>query len=275
MWNNGGSAATTMQYQLQYSQWANYYSQTTVSCAPTHSPNPNPTNLVKKKPCRIASLLFVKNGKHKRGKRRMHRKRVSPDHTFNIDNSMTTPFPHSKVKMYAFARKLFDKIHHGPFREVESESKSEISSMKKCELNEIHTESSFEYVSIEPDFVNLDPTVKLSPPIAAPPVSYTHVIIDPVDADPSMSPYDYKKNHLSPRPQLLHYRPKPQMELEDKFFMYSSFSDLEVTENTQSEESLKESEDVYLDETVKQEESLMILLLSIAFVSISIRVSKD
>ncbi|CAI8611478.1 unnamed protein product [Vicia faba] len=170
--------------------------------------------------------------------------------------------------------------------------------------NEIHTESSFKNVSMEPDFVNLDPTFKLSPPAATPPVSYTHTVVDPVDADPSMPPYDHKTNYLSPRPQFLHYRPKPQMELEDRFIISTSFSDSEVTEDTQSEESLKESEDVSSDETVKQEEELisepspvrtlsteetveakdlpksrfslrskavaLILLLSIAFVSISV-----
>ncbi|CAI8588362.1 unnamed protein product [Vicia faba] len=75
--------------------------------------------------------------------------------------------------------------------------------------------------------------------------------------------------------RVLAFLPKPQMELEDRFIMSSSFLDSEVTENTQSEESLKESEDVSSDETVKQEESLIILLLSIAFVSISLRVSRD
>ncbi|CAI8591694.1 unnamed protein product [Vicia faba] len=183
---------------------------------------------------------------------------------------MTTPHPPSKLNISAFSRKLFDKIPHDPFREVESKSKSEISSMKKREPNEIHTESSFLDVSVEPDFVNFGPTIKLSPPASTHPVSYTHTIIDPVDADPSMSPYDHKTNYLSPKPQLLDYRPKPQTELEDKFIMSSSFSDSEVTENTQSKESLKESEDVSSDETVKQEESLIILLLSTAFVSISV-----
>ncbi|CAK8564381.1 unnamed protein product [Lathyrus sativus] len=170
--------------------------------------------------------------------------------------------------------------------------------------NEIHIESSFENVSREPDFVNLDPTFKLSPPAATPPVSYTHTVVDPLDADPSIAPYDPKTNYLSPRPQFLHYRPKPQIELEDRFIMSASFSDSEVTEDTQSEESLKESEDASSDETVKQEEDqiseaspvrtllpeetvevkglpksrfslrsmavALILLLSISFVSISV-----
>ncbi|KAI5436009.1 hypothetical protein KIW84_022441 [Lathyrus oleraceus] len=96
--------------------------------------------------------------------------------------------------------------------------------------------------------------VSLSPPAATPPVSYTHTVVDPLDADPSITPYDPKTNYLSPRPQFLHYRPKPQIELEDKFIMSASFSDSELTEDTQSEESLKESEDVSSGETLKQEE---------------------
>ncbi|KAI5396156.1 hypothetical protein KIW84_062378 [Lathyrus oleraceus] len=96
--------------------------------------------------------------------------------------------------------------------------------------------------------------VSLSPPAATPPVSYTHTVVDPLDADPSITPYDPKTNYLSPRPQFLHYRPKPQIELEGRFIMSASFSDSEVTEDTQSEESLKESEDVSSGETLKQEE---------------------
>ncbi|KAL5096065.1 hypothetical protein RYX36_000392, partial [Vicia faba] len=161
-------------------------------------------------------------------KKKDAQKKSFTGHTFDINNSITTSHPPSKLNISAFSRKVFDKIPHDPFREVESKSKSEISSMKKREPNEIHTESSFLDVSVEPDFVNFGPTIKLSPPASTPPVSYTHTIIDPFDADS------------------------------------------EVTENTQSEESLKESEDVSSDEIVKQEESLMILLLSIAFVSISV-----
>ncbi|MCI93272.1 hypothetical protein A2U01_0114570, partial [Trifolium medium] len=59
-----------------------------------------------------------------------------------------------------------------------------------------------------------------------------------------MPPYDPKTNYLSPRPQFLHYKPKPRMDLEDSFIMSGSFSDTEVTEDTQSDESQKESEDV-------------------------------
>ncbi|KHN35739.1 hypothetical protein glysoja_039525 [Glycine soja] len=129
-----------------------------------------------------------------------------------------------------------------------------------------YTEPSFE---TEPDYDNLDPTFKLSPtsthpvfklsPTATPPVSLKATVVAPLDADPLMPPYDPKTNYLSPRPQFLHYKPKSRMELcrerelEDSFIS-GSFSDTEVTEDSQSEVSQKESEDVSSDETVKEEE---------------------
>ncbi|KAG4401388.1 hypothetical protein GLYMA_07G260600v4 [Glycine max] len=129
-----------------------------------------------------------------------------------------------------------------------------------------YTEPSFE---TEPDYDNLDPTFKLSPtsthpvfklsPTATPPVSLKATVVAPLDADPLMPPYDPKTNYLSPRPQFLHYKPKSRMELcrerelEDSFIS-GSFSDTEVTEDSQSEVSQKESEDASSDETVKEEE---------------------
>ncbi|XP_027368660.1 uncharacterized protein LOC113874644 [Abrus precatorius] len=120
--------------------------------------------------------------------------------------------------------------------------------------NDIHTET----VAVEPDCVNLDPTFKLSP-TATPPVSYKATILAPLDADPLMPPYDPKTNYLSPRPQFLHYKPKPRVELcsereiEDSIIS-GSFSDTEVTEDAQSEVSQKESEDVSSVEIIKEEE---------------------
>ncbi|RDX81388.1 hypothetical protein CR513_37939, partial [Mucuna pruriens] len=110
----------------------------------------------------------------------------------------------------------------------------------------VHTEPLFE---TEPDCVNLDPTFKLSP-TATPPVSFKATVL--------MPPYDPKTNYLSPRPQFLHYKPKPRMELcsegelEDSL-LCGSFSDTEVTEDAQSEGSQKESEEVSSDETVEEE----------------------
>ncbi|XP_014508682.1 uncharacterized protein LOC106768198 [Vigna radiata var. radiata] len=120
--------------------------------------------------------------------------------------------------------------------------------------DDIHTEPSFEN---EPDFVNLDPTFKLSP-TATPPVSLKATVVSPLGADPLIPPYDPKTNYLSPRPQFLHYKPKSRIEifrereLEDSSIS-GSFSDSEITEDTQSEGSQKES-DVSSDEIVKEEE---------------------
>ncbi|XP_057419677.1 uncharacterized protein LOC130713874 [Lotus japonicus] len=121
----------------------------------------------------------------------------------------------------------------------------------------IHTEPIFETVAEDSDCVNLDPTFKLSPmatPPPPPPVSSPATTVAPLDADPLMPPYDPRTNYLSPRPQFLHYRPKPPMDNLEDSFMSGSFSDTEVTEDTQSEVSLKESEDASSDEIVKQEQ---------------------
>ncbi|ONK64904.1 uncharacterized protein A4U43_C07F31320 [Asparagus officinalis] len=89
--------------------------------------------------------------------------------------------------------------------------------------------------------------------------------IAPLDADPSLPPYDPKTNYLSPRPQFLHYRPNPRIEqylnregefldvnngrrLEDSFSLESSEDD-DVTVLTEekekdSEEKVEEVESV-------------------------------
>ncbi|KAH7866785.1 hypothetical protein Vadar_024915 [Vaccinium darrowii] len=84
-------------------------------------------------------------------------------------------------------------------------------------------------------------------------------IIAPLDADPSR-PYDPKTNYLSPRPQFLHYKPNPRIEVYlhkekgigsseqgkrlEESFISESFSDTDTTsEEIDSENSNKESED--------------------------------
>ncbi|XP_022876348.1 uncharacterized protein LOC111394657 [Olea europaea var. sylvestris] len=82
-------------------------------------------------------------------------------------------------------------------------------------------------------------------------------VIAPLDADPSLPPYDPKTNYISPRPQFLHYKPNPRIktllnkgkgidsdefkELEDSFMseiISGSNSDSEGTEESpQNEES--------------------------------------
>ncbi|QHO11927.1 uncharacterized protein DS421_15g502550 [Arachis hypogaea] len=77
--------------------------------------------------------------------------------------------------------------------------------------DKIETEPSFETVFLDHDCVNLDPTFKLSP--TPPPASSTATILAPLDADPLMPPYDPKTKYLFPRPQFLHYKPRPRTEL--------------------------------------------------------------
>lgn len=114
-------------------------------------------------------------------------------------------------------------------------------------------------VAQEPDSVNLDPSFKISPP-----ASSSFPIIAPLDSDPSAPPYDPKKNYLSPRPQFLLYRPNPRVgfylskesegkRLEDSF-VSGSFSDTDATEETQSEYSQKELDDVSSSEVLNTEE---------------------
>jgi hypothetical protein len=112
-------------------------------------------------------------------------------------------------------------------------------------------------VTDEPDCVNLDPTFKISPTSSC---SWScPTTLAPLDADPSIPPYDPKTNFLSPRPQFLHYRPNPRVESylneeSDGRRLEESFSDTEVTEETQSEDSQKENDDVSSCEMVKEEQ---------------------
>ncbi|ONH92063.1 hypothetical protein PRUPE_8G151700 [Prunus persica] len=132
-----------------------------------------------------------------------------------------------------------------------------------CSKNEPEEEPVCVKASDEPDSVNLDPSFKISPPPCCPKSS---PVIAPLDDDPAAHPYDPKTNYLSPRPQFLHYRPNPRIEyylskeregkrLEDNFISGSS-SDTDTTEETQSEYSQKELEDVTSDAVVKEEQQL-------------------
>ncbi|KDP37628.1 hypothetical protein JCGZ_06971 [Jatropha curcas] len=120
---------------------------------------------------------------------------------------------------------------------------------------------SSESVTVANDCVNLDPSFNISPRAS---FSLPSPGLAPLDADPSMPPYDPKTNYLSPRPQFLHYKPNPRIELylrkgrdgkqlEDSFASESS-SDTEITEEqTLSDDSQKESEDSSSSDVVEQE----------------------
>nr|XP_023928809.1 uncharacterized protein LOC112040139 [Quercus suber]POE90405.1 hypothetical protein CFP56_59945 [Quercus suber] len=146
---------------------------------------------------------------------------------------------------------------------------SSISEALRCEevldpevtvSSKIDSKSLPETVTDEPDCVNLDPTFKISPTSSC---SWSCPILAPLDADPSLPPYDPKTNYLSPRPQFLHYRPNPRIEVYlnkddgrrlEESFISGSFSDTDATEEAQSEYSQKESEDVSSVEILKEEE---------------------
>ncbi|KAF2320765.1 hypothetical protein GH714_030582 [Hevea brasiliensis] len=122
-------------------------------------------------------------------------------------------------------------------------------------------------ITMDKDCVNLDPSFEISPRASCP--------LAPLDADPLMPRYDPKTNYLSPRPQFLHYKPNPRIqlylnkerdgkELEENSATETS-SEAEVTEEeTLSDDSKKESEDassgdvlIKVEEEDKEEELLV------------------
>ncbi|KAH6789894.1 hypothetical protein C2S51_004900 [Perilla frutescens var. frutescens] len=82
--------------------------------------------------------------------------------------------------------------------------------------------------------------------------------ITPLDADPSLPPYDPKTNYLSPRPQFIRYKPNPRVEMllnkengmdSDELMaeIMSSFSESsadEGTDESQTEDSKKEEKEM-------------------------------
>ncbi|XVF67402.1 hypothetical protein PTKIN_Ptkin10aG0118100 [Pterospermum kingtungense] len=114
-------------------------------------------------------------------------------------------------------------------------------------------------VTEEKDSVNMDPSFKISPRVS---ISPSCPVVALLDADPLMIPYDPRTNYLSPRPQFLHYRPNPRIELYreregkqlEERFASESHSDSDVTEETQSEGSHRESDDISSEEAMKEGE---------------------
>ncbi|XP_055815999.1 uncharacterized protein LOC129885662 [Solanum dulcamara] len=126
------------------------------------------------------------------------------------------------------------------------------------------SESLSDTVTMDSDICNDEPLV--SPAIA------------PLDADPSLPPYDPRTNYLSPRPQFLHYKPNPIIEvllnkgkgldvgeakkIDDIFLselLSENLSDIDGSESSLTEDSLKESdgsssEEMLIEARVDQEE---------------------
>ncbi|MBA0586596.1 hypothetical protein Gorai_017331 [Gossypium raimondii] len=114
-------------------------------------------------------------------------------------------------------------------------------------------------VAEEKDSVNVDPSFKISPRAS---ISPSCPVLAPLDSDPLVLPYDPKTNYLSPRPQFLHYRPNPRIELYrerdsqqlDELFASESHSDTDVTAETLTEGLQRDLEEISSEETVNEGE---------------------
>ncbi|KAG4209191.1 hypothetical protein ERO13_A03G180400v2 [Gossypium hirsutum] len=112
-------------------------------------------------------------------------------------------------------------------------------------------------VAEEKDSVNVDPSFKISPRAS---ISPSCPVLAPLDSDPLVLPYDPKTNYLSPRPQFLHYRPNPRIELYrerdsqqlDELFASESHSDTDVTAETPTEGLQRDLEEISSEETVNE-----------------------
>ncbi|KAJ6754879.1 TRANSMEMBRANE PROTEIN [Salix purpurea] len=139
---------------------------------------------------------------------------------------------------------------------------------------------SSENLTMEKDCVNLDPSFEISPRVSS---SFPNPALAPLDADPSVATYDPKTNYLSPRPQFLHYRPNPRIELylnkerdgqPTEESECSSETEVSEAEDSHSDDSRKESDASSSDE-VKEEEELEELLLASEPISISTSVEEE
>ncbi|KAJ6302638.1 hypothetical protein OIU77_016677 [Salix suchowensis] len=139
---------------------------------------------------------------------------------------------------------------------------------------------SSENLTMEKHCVNLDPSFEISPRVSS---SFPNPALAPLDADPSVATYDPKTNYLSPRPQFLHYRPNPRIELylnkerdgqPTEESECSSETEVSEAEDIHSDDSRKESDASSSDE-VKEEEELEELLLASEPISISTSVEEE
>ncbi|KAJ6904516.1 hypothetical protein NC652_022511 [Populus alba x Populus x berolinensis] len=134
----------------------------------------------------------------------------------------------------------------------------------------IWTYSSEETILLRRIAVILDSSFKINPRVSS---SLPSPALAPLDADPSMPPYDPKTNYLSPRPQFLHYRPNPRVELylnkerdgqslDEIFASESSETEVSEAEDCHSDDLQTESDASLANEVKEEEESEELLLIS-------------
>ncbi|XP_027112689.1 uncharacterized protein [Coffea arabica] len=155
---------------------------------------------------------------------------------------------------------------NGEGKRVVVEGPQSSKASKRVTFLEVHSDSETA-TEVKPETVTVNSSSKNMPSCF--PIS---PIIAPLDADPSLPPYDPKTNYLSPRPQFLHYKPNPRIEvllnkekgldlgeakrLDDSFLLEASesYSDNDGTEGSCSEESQKHSEDYSVENVVPEAE---------------------
>lgn len=108
-----------------------------------------------------------------------------------------------------------------------------------------------------------DSSFDVSPLTAS--VPFTFPAFEANEVDASVTPYDPKKNYLSPRPQFLHYSPNPRIEcklLEELFTSESSSSETDMSaKESQHEEEVVSPESV--EEVAEESQQVEELVLSV------------
>lgn len=126
-----------------------------------------------------------------------------------------------------------------------------IESKPDCHISSKLTQTLSEPVSAESNGVNDDDSsFKIKS------TSLSSSIMAPLDADPSIPPYDPKTNYLSPRPQFLYYRPNPRIQiyLKNKGLSYGERTELEETFSTESSSVFGNSEETSSEELLEDTE---------------------
>ncbi|GAB2225319.1 hypothetical protein Droror1_Dr00006111 [Drosera rotundifolia] len=192
-------------------------------------------------------------------------------HFFSVDNPIVGEQDELASPTESLSLKSIENVSSASAMDLEKEMKwfSSEDPESKVDNSAASVFSKFE----EPDMVVLSPEKPISfyetDPLPSPETpkmgsfiksaNHSPYVIAPLDADPSLPPYDPKTNWLSPRPQFLHYKPNPRIELylsngkrleeenysetsSDESSRGSASEDSQVTEDTSSVEMVAEEQ---------------------------------
>ncbi|CAH8381229.1 unnamed protein product [Eruca vesicaria subsp. sativa] len=138
----------------------------------------------------------------------------------------------------------FDKTHHHNPQVRSSVSFSDVVSFIGEEDKDKDEIFIGEKKKLDEDDVTVTDMDDFSP-LPASVVPFTFPVFEANEVDASVTPYDPKKNYLSPRPQFLHYRPNPRVECKELFSSESSSTDTDLSgEESQQEEEVASKESV-------------------------------